>query len=118
MYPALEPGSGKGAIGKCLVARPLSMGSHSSSSGSGLFERGWTCFYAAVVPEEKWRAGVDLIQSRFLVNVLEFTLVDKRVAHLCLQVGEEVLTVVCTYAPIPIQSTHPFGLLDLNPSGY
>ena len=33
---------------------------HSSGSGTGLLERGWTLFHAGVVPGERRRAGVDL----------------------------------------------------------
>ena len=34
---------------------------HSSGSGTSLLERGWTLFYAGVVPGERWRAGVGLL---------------------------------------------------------
>ena len=46
------------------------------------------------------RAGVGLsIAPRLSVDMLEFIPVDKRVASLCLQVGEGVLTMVCAYLP-------------------
>ena len=40
-----------------------------------------------------------LIAPRFSANELEFTSVDERVASLQLQVGGQVLTVVCVYVP-------------------
>ena len=44
-------------------------------------------FYAGVVASERWRAGVGLlIPPQLSANVLEFTVVDKRVASLRLRV--------------------------------
>ena len=62
---------------------------HSSGSGTSLLERGWTLFYAGVVPGERRRAGVGLlIAPQLSANVLEFTPVDERVVSLCLRVGK------------------------------
>ena len=53
--PSLEPGLG-----------------HTLGSGTSLLERGWTLFYAGVVPGERGRAGVSLLMAPWLlVNVLE-----------------------------------------------
>ena len=63
---------------------------HSSGSGTSVLERGWTLFYAEVVPGERQRACVGLlIAHQLYANVLEFTPVDERVASLCLQIGEQ-----------------------------
>ena len=54
---------------------------HSLGSGASLLEKGWTLLYAGVVPGERQRTGVGLlIALRLAANVLEFTLVDERVA--------------------------------------
>ena len=72
---------------------------HSTGSGTRFLERGWTLFYAGVVPGAMQRAGVGLlIAPRLSANVWEFAPVDERVASLHLRVGERVLTVVGTYA--------------------
>ena len=53
----------------------------SSGSGTSLIEWGWILFYAGVVPGERQRARVGLlIAPQLSANVLEFTLVDERLA--------------------------------------
>ena len=73
---------------------------HSRGSGISILKRGWTLFYAGVVPGERRGAGEGLlIAPWFSANVLDFTPVDERDVSLCLQVEECVLTVVYAYVP-------------------
>ena len=96
---------------------------HSSGSGTQVLERGWTLTLAGVVPGERRGPGAGLlIAPRLSACMLEFTLVDERVASLRLRVGGRVLTVVCAYAPTCSSAYPPFleslaRVLDSAPTG-
>ncbi len=61
---------------------------HSLGSGAQLLEKGGTLFYSGVAHGERRRAGVGLfIAPQLSRHVLEFSLVNERVASLHLRVG-------------------------------
>ena len=73
---------------------------HSTGSGSKLLDRGWTLFFSGVAKGLRRQVGVGILTSPWLsAAVLEFTLVNERVASLHLRAGGETLTVVSAYAP-------------------
>ncbi|KAK7939601.1 hypothetical protein WMY93_002927 [Mugilogobius chulae] len=96
---------------------------HSSGSGTQLLERGWTLHFSGVAHGERRRAGVGLlIAPQLSRHVLEFIPVDKRVASLCLRVGDRSLTVVSAYGPNNSAEYPAFleslgGVLDSAPTG-
>ncbi|TWW78139.1 R2 Retrovirus-related Pol polyprotein from type I retrotransposable element [Takifugu flavidus] len=83
---------------------------HSKGFGTSFLERGWTLYHS-------------LYQLPMLSGcILEFTLVDERVASLRLRVGGRILTVVCAYGPNSSSAYLPFlgsleGVLESAPSG-
>jgi len=82
---------------------------HGLGSGTSLLERGWTLSHSGVTHGERRRAGVGILNApRLCACTLGFTLVDKRVASLCLRMGGRVLTVVCSYAPNSSVEYPPF----------
>ncbi|TWW63623.1 hypothetical protein D4764_03G0006310 [Takifugu flavidus] len=73
---------------------------HGKGSGTSLLERGWTLYHSGVADGERRRAGVAiLIAPQLSACILEFILVDEKVASLRLWVGGRILTVVCAYGP-------------------
>ena len=80
-----------------------------TSHGTSPLERGWTLFHSGVARGERRRAGVGiLIGPRLCACTLGFTPVDERVASLRLRVGEQVLNIVCAYAPNSSSEYPPF----------
>ena len=65
----------------------------SVGSGSKLLDRGWTLFFSGVAKGVRCWVGVGILTSpRLSAAVLEFTLVDERVASLRLRAGGKTLT--------------------------
>ncbi|TWW64942.1 hypothetical protein D4764_22G0005890 [Takifugu flavidus] len=96
---------------------------HSVGSGTQVLEGGWTLFYAGVAQGERRRAGVGFLLAHRLSSLtLRFSQSSERVASLRLQVGEQVVTVVCAYAPNNSSEYPPFledlgRTLDSVPTG-
>ncbi|TWW77409.1 hypothetical protein D4764_12G0007990 [Takifugu flavidus] len=84
---------------------------HSVGSGTQVLEGDWTLFYAGVAQGEKRRARVGFLLAPRLSApnlTLGFSRSNERVVFLRLRVREQVLMVVCAYAPNNSSEYPPF----------
>ncbi len=81
---------------------------HSLGSGAQLLEKGGTLFYSGVAHGERRRAGVGLfIAPQLSQHVLEFSLVNERVASLHLRVGIGLSLLFVLMGQTAVGSTRP-----------